>query len=556
MVFSCSELKNRMEKIDHRSYPAYKDLKGEYQFNSYLLKIVHVQSDPFARASDLQAVIPNTFAKQDFDTSYKKRALADFLLRLFERNLKKIQSQKKSKKESLLSVQHPGQQVLERSSLRIHEDRIVFSFHVSFPAAGRKILIASLIELLFDTLPKLIGQSFLYASISQAEKQKMQKAIALSVDQHLLRLQMEDKGLAAFVANGSILPRKSGNSDLPLKDGIPFVSPKSLEVKLQLADGSTISGMGLRKGITLICGGGYHGKSTLLSALEKGVYDHIEEDGREYVLSDASAVKIRAEDGRSVCNEDISAFIQNLPQQKDTVSFSTENASGSTSQAAALNEALQADCKLLLIDEDTSASNFLFRDEMMSEIIPSKKEPIIPLLSHMKKMHEQAGISTILVAGSSSAFFSQADCILAMDEYEPKDITALVHEKLKEHGTGQIELANKDWSKPAKSMQIKTGKDNGRLKVKTKAKDKLLFDHKEIDARAIEQIVEEGQLKMAGYLLALLSKKYSQQTLDLPEVLQQAKDVYIDELLESGQGKDLSEIRLQEIPAVFGRIRP
>lgn len=556
MVFSCSELKKRMEKIDHRSYPAYKDLKGEYQFDSYLLKIVHVQSDPFARASDLQVILPNTFDKQDFDTPYKKRALADFLLRLFEQNLNKAQKRQKSKKESLLSLQHPGQQVLERSSLRIHEEQIIFSFHVSFPATGRKILVSSLIELLFDTLPKLITQSFLYDSISPAEKQKLKNAIALSMDQHLLRKQMKEKGMAAFVANGSMLPRKSGNCDLPLKDGVPFVSPKSLETTLQLANGKTITGMAIPQGITLICGGGYHGKSTLLSALEKGVYDHIEGDGREYVLSDASAVKIRAEDGRSIQNEDISAFIQNLPQKKDTVSFSTENASGSTSQAAALMEALQADCKLLLIDEDTSASNFLFRDEMMSEIIPSDKEPIIPLLNHMKKMYEQAGVSTILVAGSSSAFFLEADCILAMDEYEPKDITEFVKEKIKEHPQKLIEPIQKDWSKPLKDMQITTEKESERLKIKTKSKDKLLFNHKEIDTKAIEQITEEGQLKMAGYLLAMLAKKYPQQTLYLPDVLKQAKNEFISELLESGQGKDLSEIRLQEIPAVFGRIRP
>jgi predicted ABC-class ATPase len=545
-----------MEKIDHRSYPAYKDLKGEYQFDSYLLKIVHVQSDPFARASDLQVILPNTFDKQDFDTPYKKRALADFLLRLFEQNLNKAQKRQKSKKESLLSLQHPGQQVLERSSLRIHEEQIIFSFHVSFPATGRKILVSSLIELLFDTLPKLITQSFLYDSISPAEKQKLKNAIALSMDQHLLRKQMKEKGMAAFVANGSMLPRKSGNCDLPLKDGVPFVSPKSLETTLQLANGKTITGMAIPQGITLICGGGYHGKSTLLSALEKGVYDHIEGDGREYVLSDASAVKIRAEDGRSIQNEDISAFIQNLPQKKDTVSFSTENASGSTSQAAALMEALQADCKLLLIDEDTSASNFLFRDEMMSEIIPSDKEPIIPLLNHMKKMYEQAGVSTILVAGSSSAFFLEADCILAMDEYEPKDITEFVKEKIKEHPQKLIEPIQKDWSKPLKDMQITTEKESERLKIKTKSKDKLLFNHKEIDTKAIEQITEEGQLKMAGYLLAMLAKKYPQQTLYLPDVLKQAKNEFISELLESGQGKDLSEIRLQEIPAVFGRIRP
>ena len=100
--------------------------------------------------------------------------------------------------------------------------------------------------------------------------------------------------------------------------------------------------MGIRKGITLIVGGGYHGKSTLLKALEAGVYNHIAGDGREFVITDDTAFKLRAEDGRSITGVDISPFIKNLPNKKDTVHFSTEDASGSTSQAANLMEALES----------------------------------------------------------------------------------------------------------------------------------------------------------------------------------------------------------------------
>ena len=180
--------------------------------------------------------------------------------------------------------------------------------------------------------------------------------------------------------------------------------------------------MGVPEGITLIVGGGYHGKSTLLSALQAGVYDHIPGDGREYVITDASGVKIRSEDGRFVKDVDISMFFSNLPNGKDTRRFSTEDASGSTSQAAAIVESMEAGSRLILLDEDTSATNFMVRDTFMQEVIARDKEPITPFLERARDLYAKAGISTILVAGSSGAFFHIADTVIQMDNYVPVDI--------------------------------------------------------------------------------------------------------------------------------------
>lgn len=138
-----------------------------------------------------------------------------------------------------------------------------------------------------------------------------------------------------------------------------------MEISIDLPFGNSIRGMGIPEGVTLIIGGGYHGKSTLLQALEQGVYNHVKGDGREYVITRADALKLRAEDGRAVSHLDLSLFIHDLPNGKDTHCFSTEDASGSTSQAAGVLEGMEAETSCFLIDEDTSATNFLVRDAFM-----------------------------------------------------------------------------------------------------------------------------------------------------------------------------------------------
>ena len=211
---------------------------------------------------------------------------------------------------------------------------------------------------------------------------------------------------------------------LPMKDAVTFQSPDSMEVTMDLPHKGKIKGMGIRKGVTLIVGGGYHGKSTLLKALELGVYNHIAGDGREYVITDDSAMKLRAEDGRSIQNVDISMFIHNLPNGKDTLSFYTEDASGSTSQAANTVEAIEMGSSVFLIDEDTSATNFMIRDELMQRVVQRDVEPIIPFIDRVRELYESYGISTILVAGSCGSYFHKADTILQMNRYEPMEITA------------------------------------------------------------------------------------------------------------------------------------
>ena len=363
---SSADLKNLLDRIDHRGYPAYKDTKGEYQFPGYVLSIDHVQGDPFAAPSKLSIHVKGktaAFPKELYQERRPRIALQDGLTRLFGRQAEQVSFKARGSGQSgLISVSRCGQEILERTACAIDPKSgdLILRLEVGFPANGRTINSRELEKILFEFLPGCVKNSLFYPNLDAG---RLRAAADLAEDQQYIREQLPKLGLCAFVANGSILPRESGVSSRPMKNSVPFQSPKELEVVLTLPHKGKLAGMGIRKGVSLIVGGGYHGKSTLLKALELGVYDHIAGDGREYVITDETAVKIRAEDGRSIKKTDISMFINDLPNGKDTVEFRTEDASGSTSQAANVIEAMEAGTSLLLIDEDTSATSFMIRDE-------------------------------------------------------------------------------------------------------------------------------------------------------------------------------------------------
>ena len=334
---SARDLQQLLERIDHRGYPAYKDTAGAWQFDKYALFIDHVQGDPFAAPSSLHVEVAGNVAgipAASIDTPEKKTAMEDYLLRCFYEQAGKFSFQAKgSGKSGVIAVMRPGQEMERRSALEIDaaSGKVLARFEVGFPANGRTINARELIKILFQFLPQCVERACFYKNINT---KAAQAAVKLAADQAALRAQMKEQGLLAFVADGAVLPRASGVSDKPMKGAVSFESPETLRVTLKKSDGADITGMGIRRGITLLVGGGYHGKSTLLKAMERGVYSHIAGDGREYVLTDADAVKIRAEDGRSIWHTDISLFIGHLPNGKSTECFDSEDASGSTSQAA------------------------------------------------------------------------------------------------------------------------------------------------------------------------------------------------------------------------------
>lgn len=358
------------------------------------------------------------------------------------------------------------------------------------------------------------------------------------------------------------MPRESGISTKPLKEGIKFISPKSMEVEMDLPYGGIIKGMGIKKGITLIVGGGYHGKSTLLNALELGVYNHIEGDGREYVIADRTAMKVRAEDGRCIIKDDISLFINNLPNGKNTKKFISENASGSTSQAANIVEALETGAKTLLIDEDTSATNFMIRDDVMQSLVSKEKEPITPFIELVKGIYEECDISTIIVVGSSGDYFDIADTVIQMDSYEAKDVT----EKAKELSKGiileRIKNNNTEIDINLKRVLLKGSIDKGPkgVKIKVLGIDGFMINKDEVNLRLVEQIVDREQVAAIGNILKLVDEKIANNKYTLSEAVDIVlENINKDGLLylsftKGGVG-NLALPRKQEIMAAFSRYR-
>ena len=561
---SSTDLRSLLNRIDHRGYPAYKDTKGTYQFPGYVLSIDHVQGDPFASPSKVSVHVKGktaAFPQELYREAYQRIALQDELTRQFGRRAEQFAFKAKgSGKSGLISVSRCGQEVLERTACRIDPSSgdIILRMEIGFPADGRTINARELEKILFDFVPECVKHALLYKNV---DAKRLRSIIDLAEDQHYIREMLPKMGLCAFVADGSILPRESGISPRPMKGGVKFRSPKELEVTMELPHRGKITGMGIRKGITLIVGGGYHGKSTLLKALELGVYDHIAGDGREYVITDHTAMKIRAEDGRSIRKTDISMFINDLPNGRDTVGFGTEDASGSTSQAANVVESIEAGASLLLIDEDTSATNFMIRDELMQRVIHRDMEPITPFIERIRELYEDYGISTVIVAGSSGAYFHIADTIIQMDRYVPKDITEYAKKEAESYPviTGPEAPAEKpDFRRcPQPSPAFK---GNDRIKMKTLSREGVMINKETIDLRYVEQIADSEQVTALGHCMRYAQKHILNGRKDLRQVVEELEQVMekgtLSALCESSSSVSCMAMpRKQEIFACFNRYR-
>lgn len=556
---SSVELKNELFKIDGKGYKAYKVLEGKYDFKKYVLSIDHVQGDPFASPSRVRIIIDNKIAQipeELFDNKNKEIAVCDFLTRLFSKNIKN-QSEKifGSGKSGLIEISRCPQEILERTAIIRNKNFFEARFYVGFPARGRSVLARELEKIIFNIIPNIVENTFIYKNIN---KLNLINRVELIEDQFYIRKNLKEKGLVAFVANESILPRESGVSARPLRNGKKFISPQALEVEFDTPNRGKIKGMGIPKGITLIIGGGYHGKSTLLRALELGIYNHIEGDGREFVITDESALKVRAEDGRAITSTDISLFINNLPNGKDTIKFNTENASGSTSQATNIIEAIESKSKVLLIDEDTSATNFMIRDDIMQRLVVKEKEPITPFIDVAKSLYKQLGISTVLVAGSCGDFFDIADLVIQMDSYEPYEVTA----KAKELSRGKVSLRDDldisiDFRRVLDKGSISEGPKG--IKIKTLGKDGLSINKENIDLKSVEQIVDGEQINTIGMAIKFIEDKYSGKDLTIEKIADEiekdiTKNLIGIDNIKGGNGS-LAMPRKQEILCAINRLR-
>lgn len=557
---SYQNLKIILKRIHGKGYKAYKEIKGNYLFPDFILFIDHVQADPFASPSKIRIRVSQKkalFPKNTYTPKIRAIALADYLTRKFHDEASKSCSKKGTGKSGLILIDKCGQEVLERSSCKITSEYVEVRFYIGLPAKGRTILGQEAEYIFYNLLPKLVQKTLLYPNLNSKD---LQAHITCIEDQSWLRSQLSKNNLVAFIANGAILPRESGISDKPLPTAIPFMSPPSLEVEFNLPNKGKIKGMGIKKGITLIVGGGFHGKSTLLKALEKGVYNHIPGDGREFVITTESAVKIRAEDGRSIIKTDISPFISNLPFNQDTTNFSTQNASGSTSQAANIIEAIESKTFLLLLDEDTCATNFMLRDTRMQELVDKKFEPITPFLDRIQELYKNFSISTILVLGGCGDYFDVADTVIMLRNYQVVDVTLKAKKVAK-----QIPLQRKSEKiVPFTTIRPKIPQKNclqefKKEKVKVKDIYTILINREKLDLTALEQLVAKEQTNAISYILKKLAHQISSnQSLisQIEKILEKINKEGLDILnLGNQHPGSLALPRKQEIFAALNRYR-
>jgi predicted ABC-class ATPase len=408
-------------------------------------------------------------------------------------------------------------------------------------------------------VPALV-RSALVAAAHDADA--LARAASVNEDAEALRAALAPRGLVAFVADGARLPRHSGSDDRPLEGSgvVPFRAPDSLRVTLQTPHSGPVAGLGLPEGVSLICGGGFHGKSTLLRALERGVWNHAPGDGRERVVARSDAVKVRADDGRAVRGVDISPWIDGLPGGEDTARFTTLNASGSTSQAAALAEALEVGTELLLVDEDTAATNFMIRDRRMQALVPAEGEPITPFVDRVRALHREYGVSTVLVIGGSGDYLDVADTVIVMDAYRPTDATQRARDVARRHPTGRENLTATPLVPPARRTPVPGSVDTSRgrrgVYVRTHGAGRITLGRTELDLGAVEQLDDPHATRAVARALAHLVGEMDGRA-TVPELLtaleKRIASQGLDVLTPSPWG-DLAAFRRHELAAALNRL--
>ncbi len=541
------QLTATLKKIEKQNYRAYQQIKGQYDFSDYTFFIDYVQADPYASASRVRAVRPWSVTGlawlREKSDAYQIAA-RDFIARRFA---------ELSKQESSLSIALTGQVVMDNTAVLFTEEGIELRFRVNLPAEGRSVLGKKATNLLTFHLPKFIRRATLEREL---DIDALVKHCEVIEDQDFMRSQLKELGLMAFVGNGSVLPRVAGNCDLPMKDAVPLTAPESLEVTINTPNQGPIKGMGIRKGITLIVGGGFHGKSTLLNAIERSIYNHIPSDGREHIVTDSDAMKIRAEDGRSVHNLNLSNYINHLPMGKNTADFSTQDASGSTSQAAWLQESIEAGATSLLIDEDTSATNFMIRDERMQALVNKGDEPITPLVDRIGQLGDELDISTVIVMGGSGDYLDVADTVIQMHDYQAVDVTEKAKQVIIQHPTERHNESESplETFRPRSLNRAALQKilADGKFRVSAKGVDSLRFGKEFTDLSALEQLESSSEVNAIGWLWFQLAQLPGWSSNPAKEVAQMLANDWSK--LMPNQG-DLAKPRTLDVMAALNRMR-
>ncbi|MEJ7814865.1 MAG: ABC-ATPase domain-containing protein [Rubrobacter sp.] len=555
-------LRSTLDRIDSKGYGAYKDLSGSHDFGSFTLFVDRVQRDPFAPPSLIRVrTRENAFDRDLFANQVRRVAFEDFLTRSVEREIRRVvRGNRGSGGSGRVEIQRASQVVLPRTSMVVESGYVEARMAVGLPARGRSVDARAARTVLLEELPEVVRKGLVPAPEGSVDAESSRLHVETVEDADYLRGLLPGLDLVAFVADGAVLPRESGASDRPLEEGaVPFQSPQEYRVEVELPNRGVVSGMGVPEGVTLVAGGGFHGKSTLLSALSWGVYDHVPGDGRELVVARGDAVKVRAEDGRSVSGVDISAMIGGLPGGRTTEDFSTPNASGSTSQAANIAEALEVGTSLLLVDEDTSATNFMIRDERMRELV--RREPISPFIDLVRPLHRSLGVSTVVVVGGVGDYLDVADRVILLEDYAPSDATARSREVTRRFPP-RAALTDRDVRLPqertirASSVELRRGK---RQSARGRGLHTIELGRERVDLSYLEQLAEAGQTEAVARVIGEWAA--TGEVRGVGELVREALASVSEKGLDSlggfrGHPGEMSLPRAQDLAAAINRIRP
>jgi predicted ABC-class ATPase len=550
-----------LDRIDRKGYGAYRDLSGTHDLGHFVLFMDRVQRDPFAPPSLIRIRTKvNPFDPTLFGNSVRRVAFEDFLTRSVEREIRRVvRGNRGSGGSGRVEIQRVSQVVLPRTSMVVEPGYVEARMAVGLPARGRSVDARAARTVLLEELPEVVRRGLDPAPEGGVDVDRAKLHVESVEDADHLRGLLPGLGLVAFVADGAVLPRESGASDRPLREGaVPFGSPEEHRVEVELPNKGVVSGMGVAEGVTLVVGGGFHGKSTLLSALSWGVYDHVPGDGRELVVTRGDAVKVRAEDGRSVSGVDISAMIGDLPGGRSTKVFSTPNASGSTSQAANIAEAIEVGTSLLLVDEDTSATNFMIRDERMRELV--RREPISPFIDLVRPLHHSLGVSTVVVVGGVGDYLDVADRVILLEDYAPSDATPLSREVTKRFPL-RAPLTERA-VRPPRERAIDTSSINLRRGKRQTARGRGLhtieLGRERVDLSYLEQLAEAGQTEAVARIIREWAT--AGEVRRVGELVREALDSVSEKGLDSlgnyrGHPGEMSLPRAQEVAAATNRVR-
>jgi predicted ABC-class ATPase len=550
-----------LDRIDRKGYGAYRDLSGTHDLGHFVLFMDRVQRDPFAPPSLIRIRTKvNPFDPTLFGNSVRRVAFEDFLTRSVEREIRRVvRGNRGSGGSGRVEIQRASQVVLPRTSMVVEPGYVEARMAVSLPAQGRSVDASAARTVLLEELPEVVRRGLDPAPEGGVDVERAKLHVESVEDADHLRGLLPGLGLVAFVADGAVLPRESGASDRPLRDvAVPFGSPEEHRVEVELPNKGVVSGMGVAEGVTLVVGGGFHGKSTLLSALSWGVYDHVPGDGRELVVTRGDAVKVRAEDGRSVSGVDISAMIGDLPGGRSTKVFSTPNASGSTSQAANIAEAIEVGTSLLLVDEDTSATNFMIRDERMRELV--RREPISPFIDLVRPLHRSLGVSTVVVVGGVGDYLDVADRVILLEDYAPSDATPLSREVTKRFPL-RAPLTQRA-VRPPRERAIDTSSINLRRGKRQTARGRGLhtieLGRERVDLSYLELLAEAGQTEAVARIIREWAT--AGEVRGVGELVREALASVSEKGLDSlgnyrGHPGEMSLPRAQEVAAATNRVR-